>query len=108
MSYWNTFVKKLGTRLKSLSGSYEITQAYRRVFLDNASREDQRMVLAHYAARCGWNCITPPSVASEELRFNEGKRAAFAELFGHLALSYEDIADFENAVKREVAMANND
>lgn len=103
MKYWHSFVSKYKDAVKKLYPQYEITEAYRRVFLGKPSTEDQQMVLSHFAARCGWNTITPPSVASKELWFAEGKRAAFAELFGHIALSHDDMALFENAVKREVA-----
>lgn len=108
MSFWHSFAKKFGIRSRGLEQQLAVTEAYRRVFLTNPSRADQQMVLAHLAARCGWNTITPPSVASKELWFAEGKRAAFAEIFSHLALSDDDVTAMNNAVKQEVAFNQTD
>lgn len=105
MRIWQSLVRKFGIRTKSMSAQYELGEAYRRVFLSNPSRADQETVLADLAAKCGWNQITPASVASDELRFNEGKRAAFAGIFAHLSLSYEDVVALENAVRHEAAAA---
>lgn len=100
---WHSLTRQFGTFVKTLRAQYEIGEAYRRVFLGNPSRADQEAVLADLAAKCGWNQITAPGVASEQLWFNEGKRAAFGELFAHLALSHDDVAAFEVAVRHEVA-----
>lgn len=108
MKTWLTFTQKFGARRKTLQAQYETTEAYRRVFQGHPQPADQQMVLAHLAACCGKNTYTPPNVASKELWFREGKKAAFAELFGHLALSHDDMAAFENAVKREVAFNQQD
>lgn len=102
MNYWASITRKFGL-LRFLRPQYEQTMAYRRVFQGTPSREDQQIVLSDFAARCGWNTIAPKGVASEELWRREGKREAFAELFGHLSLSPEDIAGLENAIRLDVA-----
>lgn len=107
MTFWQSFAKKFGVRKRGLAEQMQISLAYQRVFKTNPSRDDQQMVLAHLAAVCGWNTITPPSVASKELWFAEGKRAAFAEIFSHLSLTPDDIAAMENAVRHEVAFNQN-
>lgn len=104
-AYWASITKKFGM-LRFLRPQYELTMAYRRVFQGNPSREDQQIVLSDFAAKCGWNTITPSNVASKELWRREGKREAFAELFGHLSLSEEDIAAMENAIRHDVANNN--
>lgn len=105
MSYWQSLTSKFGTFVRSLNAQYELGSAYRRVFSGNASRADQQTVLADLAAKCNWNQITAPGVASEQLWFNEGKRAAFAEIFAHLSLSQDDLTAFESAVRHEVAVS---
>lgn len=103
MKIWHALTRKFGTFIRSMRAQLELGDAYRRVFLGNPSRADQETVLADLAAKCGWNQITAPGVASEQLWFNEGKRAAFAEIFAHLSLSQEDVTAFESAVRHEVA-----
>lgn len=104
MTNWLSFAKEFGRRLKAIPGQFAVSSAYQRVFLGNPSRADQERVLAHFAAACGWNQITAPGVASEQLWFQEGKRAAFGELFAHLSLSQEDLKALENAARHEVAL----
>ena len=90
---------------KTAAAMLDLTHAYRAVFRGNPTSAQQQMVLADFAARCGWNLITLPRNASDrELWFAEGKRAAFSELFAHLSLSTEDVLDFENAARREAAI----
>jgi hypothetical protein len=102
MNFWDRLSRKyFGPRSKSLEAQLALTECYRRVFLGNPSRADQQVVLADLAAQTGWNQITPVSVASDGLRFNEGKRAAFELIHRHLALSDQDVSALENAVKHE-------
>jgi hypothetical protein len=62
------------------------------------------MVLADLAANCRWNQITQPQTAEQTIWFNEGKRAAFAVVFQHLSLTYEDIEALENAARHEALL----
>jgi hypothetical protein len=99
---WHSLTKAFGIRTRSSRAQFELGEAYRRVFNGNPSRADQQLVLADIAAKAGWNTITPPSVASDELRFNEGKRAVFANIFAHISLAPADVQAFENAVRHEI------
>lgn len=105
MRVWQSLSRKFGIRTKTMHAQFELGEAYRRVFLSNPSRADQETVLADLAARMGWNQVTAPGVASEQLWFNEGKRAAFAGIFAHLSLSGDDVLALENAVRHEAAAA---
>lgn len=102
MNFWHALSRKyFGQRSKRLEAQFELTEAYRRVFLTNPSRADQQIVLADMAVQAGWQQITTPGVASDRLWFNEGKRAMFECMFRHLSLSDADVAGLENAVKHE-------
>lgn len=103
---WNT--KHTDRRPGSLAAEMDATNAYRAVFTGHPTPQQQQLVLADIAAKCGWNQITMPSskASSEAMWFREGARFAFGLVYAQLTLSPADMQDFDNAVRREAALAN--
>lgn len=91
----------------SYQAQMRLTEAYKRLFQGSPSREDQEIVLADLKAKTGFVQVTPPSASNEELRYNEGRRSAFGEIFSHLSLNPSDLEALENAARREAALQAN-
>lgn len=102
---WFTIARKfVGRRRMSLAADVTLTEAYRAVFLSNqASLADRQAVLADITRDAGYSQVSPPSITSRELWFNEGKRAVAASILSKLQLSDADMTALRNAVRLEVA-----
>lgn len=92
-----------GRKRRSYEAALRLSQAYRAVFNGQPSREQQQIVLTDLHAQCGFTQVSPSNVASGELRYREGMRAAYALIHAHLTLSPDDVAAIENAARRENA-----
>lgn len=107
MNFWDRLTRRWSHR--TVEGQLRLTQAYRAVFQNgNASQSHRQMVLSDLQARTGWNQITLPESAAERVWFAEGKRAAYAEIFGHLSLSPADVDALDNAARHEAVALNED
>lgn len=99
MKYWHRLTRKWSK--ETTTGNLVLSRAYRAVFRGSPDREQQEMVLADLAAQCGFYQASPEDVNPTALAYREGKRAAFAEIFGHLSLGPDDMTALENAARRE-------
>jgi len=92
---------KPGQRRKSLAKEW-VVQAYERLF--KSTGQDAEVVLVDLAEFCGYYDVCPPNVSSEELRYVEGKRAAFAHVLHHLNLAPERRIALEQAAREEATV----
>lgn len=99
MNFWEHITRRF--RAKTNEAELARINAYRAVFMRNPSQSQQQAVLADLGMRCGWNQITQPSDASQAIWFNEGKRAAYAEIFAMLSLSPTDVDALDRAIRVE-------
>lgn len=107
MKYWHRLTRKYSK--KTNEGNLVLSRAYRAVFRGHPDQSQQEMVLADLAAQCGFYQVSPEGTDSTMLAYREGKRAAFAEIFGHLSLSPDDMTALENAARREtIGYADNE
>lgn len=107
MRFWHRLSRK--HKRNSIEGQLVLGNAYRAVFYGNPDRQQQQMVLADLAARCGWGQTKLPQYASSrELWFSEGKRSAYGEIHAFLSLTHEDILALDNAVRHEAATNDQD
>ena len=91
---------------RSLEAEKRLTDAYREVFMGKPSKDDKQLVLTDLAAESGFMAVMPANVSSDELRYQEGKRALFGRVFGYLSLSPSDLQELGNAARREIAVDN--
>jgi hypothetical protein len=107
MKFWNRLTRRWSHA--TVEGQLRLTEAYRAVFHHGSDDQSQRqLVLADLQARTGWHQITMPDTADQRIWFAEGKRAAYAEIFGHLSLSPADVDALDNAARHEAVAINQD
>jgi len=99
MNYWHRLTRRWS--IKTSEGQLVLSRAYRAVFRGSPDKQQQEIVLADLAAKCGFYLVSPEDTDKTVLAYREGKRAAFAEIYGHISLAPEDMTALENAARRE-------
>jgi hypothetical protein len=104
---WRSIVNifGIGQPSKGLTAELRRTEAYRAVFHGSPSREDQEIVLADLLAKSGFNAVSDETVSSDALRYREGRRSFYSEVFAYLSLSPSDVTALQNAARLEIANA---
>ena len=102
---WRTVTTQIGRgREFFMRRENRLREAYSNVFQNrNASDEDREIVLADLRTHCGFDRVTEPPSSSEELWFQEGKRAAYARIHAYLTMGDADEHALALAARTEAA-----
>jgi hypothetical protein len=94
-------------RASPADAELRLANAYQRVFLGSATREDQEIVLVDLADFTGFYRVTSPEfVPRETVFYNEGMRGAYGRIFRYLRFGDDERASLETAARESAAVRN--